>query len=112
MNNPLNTYRSAAEIHSSIDYVDKRSVEAGNQAADTMRALAERELEKGELLSLFEEDHPAALWAAHHVLEFKEPRREEEKRAIIIIEQQIEKGGAQAMGLRMWLDEYKNNKKC
>ena len=111
MNIPISKYRSLAEIHSSIDYGDKGSVKAGNQAADKLRFLAEKELKKSELLQLLEVDHPASNWAAHHVLEFKEITKKEEKNAIAIIERQIEKGGAQAMGERMWLDEYKSNKK-
>ena len=111
VNSPLTIYRSAAELHSEIDYSDEQSVKAGNQASDTMRSLAENELEKNELLTLLDEDHPSAVSAAIHVLEFKETNKKEERRAISLIKTQIKKGGVNAMGLRMWLNEYKSNKK-
>lgn len=110
MNEVISEYKAQAEIHASIDYSDDSSVRLGNKAADTLRKLGGEKLEKNDLLELIGSEHPASLWSAHHLLELHKPNLEEEKKAEKRIELKISKGGVQAMGERMFLDEYRKNK--
>jgi len=110
MNPAIRDYLSFAEEHERIDYADKRSVSAGNKAADAMRQLAEEKIVKSELLDLIALEHSASLWAAHHLLETKEFTEKEEAMAISRIEIESKKEGVRAMGERYYLQDYLNQK--
>ena len=103
--NAVEKYREMAEVHSSIDYGDANSVKRGNQAADTLRSLGQDQLDLDELLKILSAAHISSLWAAHHLLEFHDLADDQRICAVQRIEVEISKGGATAMGERMFLTE-------
>jgi len=109
--NAVEEYREMAEIHAAIDYGDSGSVKQGNRAADSIRKLGQEQLDLNQLTTLLASDHPASLWAAHHLLEFHDLTTDQRNQAVRRIEIEIAKGGAAAMGERMFLAEFAKPKR-
>lgn len=60
--------------------------------------------------SLLDADDATAAWAAHHVLEHFAPNNDTKRRALAIIEREAAGDGVNAMGNRMWLEEWRKHK--
>ncbi len=112
----LNKYKRHAAVHASIECSDRSSVRAGNAAADAMIAIAKQLAAMSppavsEFSSLLQADDVTAGWAAHHLLEHFTPDNDVERLALAIIERKAAGDGADAMGNRMWLKEWRKRKR-
>jgi len=112
----LDHYKRHAMFHASIDFGDRASVRAGNSAADDMAAVAKRLAALSPPASvpfaaLLDADHATALWAAHHLLEHFEPDHAIERHALAVIERAASGDDANAMGNRMWLEDWRKRER-
>jgi hypothetical protein len=108
----LAQYHQHATVHASIDYGDDSSVRAGNAAADAMVNVAKRLAAMSPpavepFSSLLDADDSTAQWAAHHLLEHFTPDDEISRSALAVIERAASGDGVNAMGNRMWLDDWR-----
>ena len=110
---PLDRYRRLAEIHAAMDYGDHNSVRKGNSAARAMGKVAAKMLSGGRpsvdrFSILLDDSHShVALWAAHHLLELAQLDDPTKQRAVGIIEHASRGNDANALGERIWLQQWR-----
>jgi hypothetical protein len=115
----IDEYRSLAKQCANTDYADKFSVKLHNKSVDRMYKIVEAigyELTEetseqfSELLDII--DDKTNLWAAIHILERLPTTEIIERKALHIIRQASEGNDSKAMGLKVWLNDWKqrNNK--
>ena len=112
----IDEYLASAEEALTVDYSDKRSVRRYNALVERMRAIADAVVNLGpdavlQFTSLLDKD-PAAIWAAHHLVEKADLDDVTLSRCFECVENEKraaeEKGDlANAMGEEMWLKEWK-----
>lgn len=107
----LAAYKQHATLHASTGYGDPSAVRAGNTAAEAMVAVARQLAAMSppaviSFASLLDCEGATADWVAHHLLEHFEPNDAVTSRALAVIERAASSGGANALGSRMWLDDW------
>jgi hypothetical protein len=106
-------YLANARAHAATTYADSKSVRTSNRAADRMRAIAlqfsSRSLDDKRTFALLLDDttETVAAWAAHHVLEMMAPDDKTTQRALLVIERQSSGTGPNALGERIWLENWR-----
>ena len=107
MNTEINDFLKYADIHASTDYENRTSVKAGNQAADSMKDIANRIAALGraeELLKLLSNE-VAGAWVAYTLADSLQLNKSQKKRCIKHIQNIAAGGGLDSMGAEMWLKE-------
>jgi len=114
MMNLIQEYLELTKVCASTDYADKKSVKTHNKSVDRMYEIAESiGYEKttetiddfAKLLDI--NDNNTNVWTAVHIIERVPIDKKIEERALKIIKQQAEGNSADAMGFKIWLDNYK-----
>jgi hypothetical protein len=113
---PIDRYRECANICERTDYGSKQSVRQHNAAADEMHAIAEDAHRRGpsaigELLPLLDEP-PADTWLAFQLLKLGGPSSSYASRCVSIIERAGRGSGPQALGARIWLEDWRREQKA
>lgn len=113
----ISDYRSQTEICEAINYSDMATVKRNNRAVSRMYSIVEQiSKEHGEKgmrafsVLLEEQANRTDLWAATHLLERLKPTPEIEREALIIIEAEAAKKGADGMGYQVWLKNWKSQR--
>ncbi|MFC1852636.1 hypothetical protein ACFL27_20755 [candidate division CSSED10-310 bacterium] len=119
LKNIADEYRALAEIWQSIDYSNPKSVQKCNAVTDKMRNIVRNaELqgieEVNKLIPLLN-DQNAKDWIAHHLVELTSIEREISDKCFEMVKNlikryEIEGKTADAMGERLWLEEWTNKK--
>jgi len=101
------------------DYSDMEAVRRSNNSSDRMRAIVHKVVAMGQdavnSFAIVLEEEPAALWAAHQLVELAELDSTTLLRCFKRVElartqAEAEGQGATAMGEEMWLKEWRANK--
>lgn len=112
--NLIQEYLELTKTCASTDYGDKKSVRLHNKSVDRMYEIAEKIgyeqttetiADFAKLLDI--KDNKTNVWAAVHLLERIPSDRKTEEKALEIIKKQADSDTAEAMGFRIWLDNYK-----
>lgn len=115
----MSEYLLSAETAASVDYSDKKSVRRFNALSDRMRAIVHEVVTLGQNairhFSSVLDKEPAAVWAAHHLVELVDLDSATLSKCFERVEQarvQAEAQGdmANAMGEEMWLKEWRERK--
>ncbi|RCS44029.1 hypothetical protein DTL42_18025 [Bremerella cremea] len=115
----IDEYLLSAERAATVDFTDKNSIRELNKSTDRMRVIVGEVASLGHAaimaFTLLLDREPAALWAAHHLIEFAELDSETLSRCFSRVEQakmEAKKNGnfANAIGEEMWLKEWKAKK--
>lgn len=109
-------YIECAERCQSVDYGDKKSVQQYNKASDRMRVIVDEVVELGpdavqQFTSVLDIE-AASGWAAHHLVEKTDLAPDFLTRCFGKVEEMMSKAEAEsrpadAMGEKMWLQEWK-----
>jgi hypothetical protein len=112
--NLIHEYIELTKTCASTDYGDKKSVSLHNKSVDRMYEIAEKigYEQTNETIDDFAKlldvtDNKTNVWAALHILERIPVDKTVEERALKIIKQQTTGDSVDAMGLKIWLDNYK-----
>lgn len=115
----LDEYVACATQCMAIDYGDRNSVRRYNRASDRMRAITDEVVAMGhqavKKLAALLDVEPASGWVAHHLVEKADLDPETTRKCFAKVEEAIEKAEteanlADAMGEKMWLQEWKTKK--
>ncbi|ALT00050.1 hypothetical protein [Lacimicrobium alkaliphilum] len=107
MNANIQRFLELARVHPTTDYGNSTSVNAGNQAADSMRELALKFVESGradDLLSLLS-DRYAAPWVAYNLAEITQIPEEQKRHCISFIQHIADGSNIESVGAEIWLRE-------
>jgi len=117
LNDLISEYRMQTEICAAIDYSDMVTVKRNNRAVSRMYSIVEQiGRDHGEdgmrafAVLLEERTNRTDLWAATHLLERLKPSPEIEREALVIIEAEAAKKGADGMGYQVWLKNWKSKR--
>ena len=109
----IQEYIELTKICASTDYADKKSVRLHNKSVDKMYEIAEKigYEQTTETIDDFSKlldvtDNKTNVWAAVHILERIPTDKTIEEKALKIIKQQSDGDTAEAMGFKIWLDNY------
>lgn len=112
--NLIQEYIELTKICASTDYSDKKSVKLHNKSVNKMYGIAEKigYQKKTETIDDFAKileinENNTNVWAAVHILERIPADKTIKEKAFTIIKQQADGNTAEAMGFRIWLDNYK-----
>ena len=112
--NLIQEYIELAKTCASTDYGDKKSVKLHNKSVDKMYEIAEKigYEQTTETIDDFAQlleinEYKTNVWAAVHILERIPVDKPIEEKALKIIKQQADGDSAEAMGFKIWLDNYK-----
>jgi len=112
--NLIQEYIGLTKTCSSTDYGNKKSVRLHNKSVDRMYEIAEKigYEQTTETIDDFAKlldiiDNKTNVWAAVHLLERIPSDRTTEEKALQIIKKQADSDTAEAIGFRIWLDNYK-----
>ena len=113
----ISEYRSQTEICAAINYSDMATVKRNNRAVSRMYSIVDQiSKDHGEhgmrafSVLLEERTNRTDLWAATHLLERLKPSREIEREALVIIEAEAAKKGADGMGYQVWLKNWNSKR--
>jgi hypothetical protein len=110
----IQEYLELTKVCASTDYADKKSVKIHNKSVDRMYEIAEKIgyekttetiVDFAKLLDVT--DNKTNVWTAIHILERVPAEKTIEEKALKIIKQQAEGDSADAMGYKIWVDNYK-----
>ena len=110
----IREYLELTKVCALTDYADRKSVKIHNKSIDRMFKIAEKiGSEKttetmddfAKLLDMTE--NKTNVWTAIHVLERVPVNETTKEKALKIIEQQADGDSADAMGFKIWLDNYR-----
>lgn len=110
----IQEYLELTKVCASTNYADKKSVKIHNKSVDRMYEIAEKigyEKTTGtiddfaKLLDI--NDNKTNVWAAIHILERVPADKTIEDKALKIIKHQADGDSADAMGFKIWIDNYK-----
>lgn len=115
----IQEYIEAAEKIKTMDIINAKSIRRRNKIHDRMRAIVNDLASKGQesikdfLVVL--DRKPAAISAAHHLVELAELDLETIKKCFKVVElameeEEISGNIANALGEKMWLEEWKSKK--
>lgn len=108
----MSEYVASAEAAAAVDYSDKKSVRRFNELSDRMRSIVDEVVTLGHEATLrvtsLLDQHPAAAWAANHLVEKADLDSATLSRCFAIVERSkavAEAKGemANAMGEEMWM---------
>ncbi|MCZ2084504.1 MAG: hypothetical protein LC112_09535 [Flavobacteriales bacterium] len=111
--NLIQEYLELTKVCALTDYADKKSVKTHNKSVNRMYEIAEKiGYEKttesihdfAKLLDI--NDNKTNVWTAVHILERIPVDKKIEEKALKIIKQQSDGNSADAMGFKIWLDNY------
>ena len=112
--NLIDEYLQMTKICSATDYSDKSSVRKHNKSVNKMYEIAEKigdvntEESIKDFIALLEvSENNTNIWASTHLLERIQVDKHIEERALKIIEVVSNSDSAEALGFKMWLEEYK-----
>ena len=112
--NLIQEYLGLTKICSSTDYGDKKSVRLHNKSVERMYKITEKIVyeQTTETIDDFAKlldvsDNKTNVWTAVHILERIPVGKTIEEKALKIIKQQADGDSADAMGFKIWLDNYK-----
>ena len=112
--NLIQEYIELTKTCASTDYGDKKSVKLHNKAVEKMYEIAEKigYEQTTETIDDFAKlleinEYKINVWAAVHILERIPADKSIEEKALKIIKQQADGDSAEAMGFKIWLDNYK-----
>lgn len=112
--NLIQEYLELTKACASTDYADKKSVKTHNKSVGRMYEIAEKiryektdETIDGFVKLLDVTDNKTNIWTAVHILERIPVDKKIEEKALKIIKQQADGNSAEAMGFKIWLDNYK-----
>lgn len=112
--NLIQEYIELTKICASTNYGDKKSVRLHNKSVSRMYEIAEKISYKqttetiddfAKLLDI--NDNKTNVWTAVHILERVPADKTIEEKALKIIKKQADGDSADAMGFKIWLDNYK-----
>lgn len=111
----IDEYVKTAKEAANVDYADKSSVRKFNAQSDRMRAIARTIVTLGNeavvrFISVLDNE-PAAVWAAHHLVELVDLDSQTLTKCFGRVRQaqlqaEAKGNGADAMGEEMWLKEW------
>lgn len=111
--NLIQEYLELTKTCASTDYGDKKSVKRHNKLVDRMYEIAEKigYEQTTETIEDFAKlldvaDNKTNVWTAVHILERIPADKTIEEKALKIIKQQADGNTAEAMGFKIWLDNY------
>ncbi len=111
--NLIQEYLELTKACASTDYADKKSVRLHNKSVDRMYEIAEKfgYEQTTETIDDFAKlleinENKTNVWAAVHILERIPADKKIEEKALKIIKNQAEGDSAEAMGFKIWLDNY------
>jgi hypothetical protein len=110
--NIIQEYIELTKNCASTDYADKKSVRLHNKSVDKMYEIAEKigygQTTINDFANLLDiTENKTNVWAAVHILERISASKTIEEKALKIIKQQADGDTAEAMGFKIWLDNYK-----
>jgi hypothetical protein len=112
--NLIQEYIELTKTCASTDYGDKKSVKLHNKSVDKMYEIAEKigyeqttETIEDFAKLLDKTENKTNVWAAVHILERIPTDKTIDEKALKIIKQQADGDSAEAMGFKIWLDNYK-----
>lgn len=112
--NLIQEYLELTKICASTDYGDKKSVRLHNKSVDRMYEIAEKigYEQTTETIDDFANllditDNKTNVWTAVHILERVPADKTIEAKALKIITKQADGDSVDAMGFKIWLDNYK-----
>ncbi len=110
----IEEYKKFSEICENTDYSNKQSVKKHNKAVNGMYKIIEKVAQKGQSsvdkISQLLDDKISRKWVAFQLLEKVQVTSDIELKCLSIIEDIASGDGAEAMGSRIWLDEWKAKK--
>lgn len=111
--NLIQEYLELTKVCASSDYADKKSVRLHNKSVDRMYEIAEKigYEQTTETIDDFAKlleinENKTNVWAAVHILERIPAVKKIEEKALKIIKNQADGDSAEAMGFKIWLDNY------
>lgn len=111
--NLIQEYIELTKICASTDYGDKKSLRLHNKSVDRMYEIAEKigyeqttETIDDFVKLLDVTDYKTNVWAAVHILERIPADKRLEEKALKIIRKQTDGNSAEAMGFKIWLNNY------
>ena len=111
--NLIQEYLELTKVCASTDYADKKSVRLHNKSVDRMYEIAEKigYEQTTETIDDFAKlleinENKTNVWAAVHILERIPADNKIEEKALNIIKNQADGDSAEAMGFKIWLDNY------
>lgn len=112
--NLIQEYIELTKTCTSTDYGNKKSVNLHNKSVEKMYVIIEKIAyeQKKETIHDFTKlleinENQTNVWAAVHILERIPTDKTIEEKALKIIKQQADRDSAEAMGFKIWLDNYK-----
>ena len=110
----IQEYLELTKVCASTDYADKKSVKTHNKSVNRMYEIAEK-IGYEQTIETIEDfaklleiiDNKTNVWTAVHILERIPADKTIEEKALKIIKNQANGDSADAMGFRIWLDNYK-----
>jgi len=112
--NLIQEYLELTKVCTSTNYAEKKSVKTHNKSVDRMYEIAESiGHEKitetiDDFAKLLEiTDNKTNVWTAVHIIERVPVDKKIKEKALKIIKQQSNGNSADAMGFKIWLDNYK-----
>jgi hypothetical protein len=110
----IQAYIELTKICASTDYADKKSVRLHNKSVDKMYEIAEKigcnqtTETIDDFAKLLEiDDNKTNVWVAVHILERIPTDKTIEEKALKIIKKQADGDLPDAMGYKIWLDNYR-----
>jgi hypothetical protein len=108
--NLIQEYIELTKTCVSTDYGDKKSVKLHNKSVDKMYEIAEKigyEQTTDTIEDFAKLLNKTNVWEAVHILERNPTDKTIEEKALKTIKQQADGDSAEAMGFKIWLDNYK-----
>ncbi|MBL7807733.1 MAG: hypothetical protein JNN28_07965 [Saprospiraceae bacterium] len=109
----IQEYIACAKACALTDYADKKSVRLHNESVKRMYKIAEKivseqlpESIEAFVQLLYINDCNTNIWAAVHMLELIPVDKSTEEKALQIIKKQAAADGPDALGFKLWLDNY------
>lgn len=110
----IQEYLGLTKVCASTDYSDKKSVKMHNKSVRRMYEIAEKigsekitETIDGFAMLLDISDNKTNVWTATHILESVPINKKIEEKALKIIIEQADGDSLDALGFKMWLNNYK-----
>ncbi len=112
----IEKYKEYARIHYAIDFLDRTSVRKGNRAAKQMLLIVERidkDFENGvDVFAhlLTERQHKIDCWAAFDLMERMRINKQQQQKALEVIERYAQSDEIDAYGIKLWLRNWTKKK--
>jgi hypothetical protein len=114
----IETYKEQVSICAQVNYLDKKTVKANNDAVKKMYKLIETlkgdfsQEDVRQFSSLLDiSDQNTNLWVAAQMLERLQLEKDIEQKALSVIKLTVNSERPEALGFQMWLKDWKAKKK-